>query len=851
MPKLKPFKLNKGLTIPKPLALTIHLVLAAAGSGAVYYLVSQHEQQHQQQQLDVFAKQASTLIERHAQNWQQQASLLAQQPMLRSGALLKAVVPLEGTVPPSLNYADQDLLNRTRVAATQPEISGTGDKAVVSTALAMPTGGYAIFEWPIAPLVNDLQALTPPDIELKFLQQLGDGTPLEVLRIHASGNDGALRTIPLTHKGWQLAIQSNQNTGGLPLWAGLLSLLASLIPLLMWGLRQSATFVPSKIISPTPLDNNFDPAYSQTNTLGSTVSPVLSSKSLAALDTDVASGTEGKTTGLDSDQFSPSDLENTNPSASATENAEQDGGNQDAGRRDALDFNAENAANATASAAFDELHLLEEQPEAIDPHGDALEFNLDETLLPNIEFNLGASQFPAHLFRAYDIRGAIDDLNSELVGKIGRALATQLRQQDQYQVVVGYDARTSSSGYARLIREACVASGLTVIDIGRVSTPLCYFAAARHDGNAIMVTASHNPAHENGMKWLIAHQSPSPEAIQQIKQRVINQDFVDGLGVMDSQSYLDDYLSLLQDDVILSQPVRISIDPMHGSAGEIALAAFSAAGCEVSSLNIEPNGMFTNGAPDPSKPENLQELSNDIVISGSQIGFAFDGDGDRLVVMDQQGQIISPDYLISLFAKICLDSNPGSDILFDVKCSRMVSSIVSTEGGRPVMIRTGNTFLRQALRDPDYQAVFAGEFSGHYFFNDGRGHGQDDGIYAALRLLEWLDNRGQTLEEVLAELPVRVSTADLYLPLDDSTASEILEAFATNAATIDNAKISTIDGIRLDFNYGFGIIRGSNTGNHLTARFDADTAENLRLIRNTFARLLGEHNPRLAELILE
>lgn len=846
MPKLKPFKLNKGLTIPKPLALTIHLVLAAAGSGAVYYLVSQHEQQHQQQQLVVFAKQASTLIERHAQNWQQQASLLAQQPMLRSGALLKAVVPLDGTVPPSLNYADQDLLNRTRVAATQPEISGTGDKAVVSTALAMPAGGYAIFEWPIAPLVSDLQALTPPDIELKFSQQLSDGTPLEVLRIHASGNDGALRTVPLTRKGWQLAIQSNQDIETLPLWAGLLSLLASLIPLLLWGLRKSATFAPSKITAAMPLDNNFDPAFSQTNTLSSTASPALASKSLAATDTVLASGIEGKTTALDSDQFSPSDLENTNPSASAIENADQDGVNQDA-----LDASAENAANATTNAAFDELDLLQEQPDPVDPHGDALEFNLDETLLPDVDFNPSVSRFPAHLFRAYDIRGAIDDLSTELVSKIGRALAAQLRQQDQYQVVVGYDARTSSSGYAKLIREACVASGLTVIDIGRVSTPLCYFAAARHDGNAIMVTASHNPAHENGMKWLIAHQSPSPEAIQHIKQRIIDQDFVEGLGVIHSQSYLDDYLSLLQDDIILSQPVRVSIDAMHGSAGEIALAAFNAAGCEVSSLNIEPNGMFPNGAPDPSKPEHLQELGNDIVISGSQIGFAFDGDGDRLVVLDQQGQVISPDYLISLFAKICLDSNPGSDILFDVKCSRMVSSIVSTEGGRPVMLRTGNTFLRQALRDPDYQAVFAGEFSGHYFFNDGRGHGQDDGIYAALRLLEWLDNRGQTLEEVLAELPVRVSTADLYLPLDGTSASEILEAVATDAATIADAKISTIDGIRLDFNHGFGIIRGSNTGNHLTARFDADTAENLRLIRNTFARLLREHNPRLAELILE
>ncbi|RYD90890.1 MAG: hypothetical protein EOP50_15210, partial [Sphingobacteriales bacterium] len=304
-----------------------------------------------------------------------------------------------------LSAVDQDLLNRTRVAATQPEISGTGEKAVVSTALAMPAGGYAIFEWPIAPLVSDLQALTPPDIELKFSQQLGDGTPLEVLRIHASGNDGALRPVALTRKGWQLSMQSHQDTGTLPLWAALLTLLSGLIPLVIWGLRQSVGFTPSNIPTTTPLDNGLDSAFAHSNVPNASAASTLAKASLSKADTagaaiaDAGHDTNQTMDGLSAEQ------------ARATDGAIA---NKLADDQAVLNADADNAANATANAAFDELDLLEEQPEPVDPHGDALEFNLDETLLPDVEFNLGAgaSKFPAHLFRAYDIRGAIDDLST-------------------------------------------------------------------------------------------------------------------------------------------------------------------------------------------------------------------------------------------------------------------------------------------------------------------------------------------------------------------------------------------------------------------------------------------------------
>lgn len=840
MPKLKPVAAFKSLNaISKPVALIIHLGLTGAASAGIYFLLTDYQQQHTQQQLNDFSKQASTIIERHSQNWQQQARLLAQQPMLRSTASLKAVIPLEGGVPPSLNYADQDLLNRTRTAPTPPEISGSDSKAMVSTALAMPTGGYAIFEWPFNPLMQDLVAITPNNLQLKFAQQLSDGTSLEVMRLHSTGNDGILNSVPLSTKGWQLAVGQAQADNPLPLWATLLSLISGLLAALVWGVRQDKKITQTVAIPSTPLDD-FDP-----NVFPVTASKPISTPAIATTTGYAAGQPIDSLESFNSSQSSiatSNDLENTETTlANDTVNLRKSG--------------SSNEADDDVSDAFDELDLIQEEDNSLTPQSvehDALEFNLDDTLLPDGDFQFNTVQhFPAHLFRAYDIRGSIDDLSTDLISNIGRALGSQLREQDQYQVVVGYDARSSSSGYAKLIRQALSDCGLTVVDIGLVTTPICYFAAAQYDGNGIMVTASHNPADENGVKWLIQHRSPTPDAIQQLMQRIQQANFTEGLGQIISQSFTDSYLNQLQEDVLLSQPVHISIDGMNGSAGEVALAAFQAAGCEVSSLNIEANGMFPNGAPDPSNAAFLQELSNDIVISGSTIGFAFDGDGDRLVVLDSQGKVVSPDHLITLFAKICLDSNPGSDIVFDVKCSRIVSTVVTQEGGRPIMVRTGNTFLREALVNPAYQAVFAGEFSGHYFFNDQRGHGQDDGLYAALRLLEWLDVQGQTLENVLADLPQRVSTPDLYLALEATNATELLNEFEQAALPLSDAKISTIDGIRLDFEYGFGIIRSSNTGNFLTARFDADTTENLYVIRSTFSRLLQPLDDRLAKLILE
>lgn len=828
MLKLKSFLKKSALNnsnkkpISKPLVLALHIVLIGAGSLGVYSIATKHDINQQHELTKAYTRQASLVIDRHALEWQEKAQMLAQQPMLQSDASLKAVIPPDGTIPPSLSYTDQDLLNRTREAPTQPEISGTGDKAVVSTALAMPGGGYALFAWPIEPLTKDLKAITPADIEIRFTQALNGGSPLEVLRVNSSGNDGHLNKVELKIKGWELYVGSKAEGGNTPMILALISLIAGCISLLPWLLRKENPAVIPVVKESNELEHVFDslnPLHPQGD-----VSPANNH-----LDSEV-------------------NLAEPLPDLSHTDIAnvfdDIDGETGTAKSKLVLDKEEELLAEENAEQAKEE-----QLPPGTVAKKDMIEFSLDDALFPDLDFTAPVVVFPAKLFRAYDIRGSIELLTPSLIEKTGRALGAAFRAKDQYQVVVGYDARASSPSYAKLVRQALSESGLTVIDIGLVPTPLMHFAARDYDMNGIMVTASHNPGDENGLKWIINGQSPTPEDIQAIRARVEAQDFVSGLGSIREHDYKEAYLNMLQDDVVLTQPFNIAIDGMNGSMGELALAAFKAAGCEVSAMNTEPNGMFPNGAPDPSQAANLTDLSNDIAISGCSVGFAFDGDGDRVTVLDGRGEMVSPDQLISLFAQMLLDQNPGSDVIFDVKCSRIVSSTITSHGGRPVMVRTGNTFLRRALNDPQYQAVFAGEFAGHYFFNDGRGQGRDDGLYAALRLLEWLDQQDWTIDQALARLPKRYSTPELLLPLNDLDANSLISQLGETAGRLDHAKLSTIDGIRLDFDTGFGIIRPSNTGAHLTARFDADTADDLDAIRTTFANLLQPYDERLAQLI--
>lgn len=450
---------------------------------------------------------------------------------------------------------------------------------------------------------------------------------------------------------------------------------------------------------------------------------------------------------------------------------------------------------------------------------------------------------PRKIFRAYDIRGHIDLLNATLIQQIGLALAIQFRQFNQTTVVLGYDARLTSESYADLITQALASSGMDVIQIGCVSTPLLYFAAQQYAGNGIMITASHNPVSDNGIKWLLNGLPPSPEQIQQIADLIEQQQYIHGSGAIQKKNYFSEYFQYLQRDIKL-QPASICIDGLHGSAGAIACQVLEKFGMKLHALNCYADGHFPLGAPDPSDPRRLVDLKQSVIQNKAIMGIALDGDGDRLVILDEYGQYVSPDRLISLFAKLCLIQQNNAEIVCDVKCSTMIAQTVADYGGRFTMIRTGSSFLRTYLSQ--HQACFGGEFAGHYVFNDGRGKGFDDGLYAALRILEYLTTTGQSLTQVLAEFPERVATQDIYIASQGMEYSKISQHIEQQRFS-NEIVLSKVDGIRLDFPFGFGIIRPSNTGEYFTVRFDADQQQHLQQIRQTFVDLLQNNFPEIAQ----
>lgn len=433
------------------------------------------------------------------------------------------------------------------------------------------------------------------------------------------------------------------------------------------------------------------------------------------------------------------------------------------------------------------------------------------------------------LFRAYDIRGHLDDLTPAVITAIAQALVHYYQKAQQQHIVIGYDARLDSPMYAKIMYHIFQQHGFDVQVIGQCTSPMLYFTAQQFDGNGIMVTASHNPKHDNGIKWICQTHPPSPEEIQQVGQ--------------DAQTYYDEHIQIpsiqpdehfeyfyqqyqhyITQDIQLSRPFKLVLDGLNGSAGRIAERLCKQLKCEVIALRCHANGHFPHHAPDPSIEAHLQDIKRTVVEQSADLGIALDGDGDRLVLIDEHGQMIDADRSLCLFAELCLKQQPHAEIVYDVKCSSLVKRTILQHGGTPSMIRTGSSFLRAYLQHSN--AMFAGEFSGHYMFNDGRGLGYDDGIYAGLRIVEYLDKTGQTLSQALAPYPKRCGTEDIYIPLYDYIVKDVLQQVKKHLAH-DSNHISEIDGIRCDFDDGFITLRASNTGEYFTLRFDADSPTRL------------------------
>ncbi len=454
-----------------------------------------------------------------------------------------------------------------------------------------------------------------------------------------------------------------------------------------------------------------------------------------------------------------------------------------------------------------------------------------------------APQLPASIFRAYDIRGVVGDtLTNDTAYWIGRAVGSESIAQGEPNVSVGRDGRLSGPELVQHLIQGLVDSGCTVSDVGMVPTPVLYYAANVLAGKSgVMLTGSHNPPDYNGFKIVIAGDTLANEQIQKLRQRIETGDLSEGVGQAEPVDILESYFKRIREDIALAKPLKVVVDCGNGVAGVIAPQLIEALGCKVIPLFCDVDGNFPNHHPDPGKLENLEDLIAKVKSENADLGLAFDGDGDRVGVVTNAGTVVYPDRLLMLFAKDVVSRNPGADIIFDVKCTRRLTPLISGYGGRPVMWKTGHSLIKKKMKETG--ALLAGEMSGHIFFKE-RWYGFDDGIYSAVRLLEILSQDKRNAEQVFAAFPNDISTPEINIQVTEESKFTIIEALHRDAHW-GEANITTLDGVRVDYPKGWGLVRASNTTPVLVLRFEAETEEELKRIQEVFRAQLYTVAPDL------
>jgi phosphomannomutase len=457
-------------------------------------------------------------------------------------------------------------------------------------------------------------------------------------------------------------------------------------------------------------------------------------------------------------------------------------------------------------------------------------------------------QVTPSIFKAYDIRGVVPSTLNEAVAEgLGRAFGTRAMAEGQTTVAVGRDGRLSGPALSAALIRGLVAAGVQVIDVGMVTTPMLYFAANTTCQSGIQVTGSHNPKDYNGFKMVLAGRAIYGDEIQALRQMMETETWqLRGGGSVRSLDVLADYTQRIVGDIRLARPMKIVVDSGNGIAGDSAPAIFRALGCEVIELFSEVDGEFPNHHPDPSKPENLQDLMQALKTTGAELGLAFDGDGDRLGIVTQDGNNIYPDRQMQLFAQDVLSRVPGGTILFDVKCSQRLAPAIEAAGGKPLMYKTGHSLIKaqmKAIEAEGGQAPLGGEMSGHIFFKE-RWYGFDDGTYAGCRLLE-IVSQSPDANAVLNALPSSFSTPELNVACAEGEPHSVTKALQVLAGDVfkDPAQIFTIDGLRIDWPDGFGLIRASNTTPVLVLRFEGQTEAALHRIESDMLALLRSVKP--------
>ena len=455
-------------------------------------------------------------------------------------------------------------------------------------------------------------------------------------------------------------------------------------------------------------------------------------------------------------------------------------------------------------------------------------------------------ELPASLFHAQDIRGSVEEvLTSPVTQALGRALGSLVQEQGQDSVVVGRDGRLSSPELSQALVAGLVASGCSVIDIGRVPTPVVYFALEYLSiGTGVMVTGSHWPAHVNGLKIVLNGEPLFGEELAALSGRADSGETTGTPGSIQPMDLVDEYIRCVAEDipVALGNAFKLVIDAGNGVVGELAPKLYRALGHEVVELHCDVDGSFPNHPPDPTRPDCLSGLISAVSENSADLGFAFDGDGDRIVIVDDKGSIVWPERQMMLYARDVLSRNAGAAVVFDVNCSTHLAKVIQKMGGRPVMWKTGRAFMRQKMIEEN--APVAGELSGHILFRE-RWNGFDDALYAGARMLEILLGFTKSPSEVFAKLPGGVATPEVYVETTAERASSLVQQ-VVGRLEADGAEITTIDGVRVEYRDGWGIVRESQSRAALALRFEGENQQALERIQNVFRRALLEVEPGLS-----
>ncbi|SFP94753.1 phosphomannomutase / phosphoglucomutase [Geopseudomonas sagittaria] len=705
---------------------------------------------------------------------------------------LRGTAQLDETRAAPLNFAALDLLRRAEQGPPPPvEAYRIGSRWLLYSAIAIPAAdgsvqGTLLLVSDLAALLADLPAL-PQAGEWQLLQRF-PGSPAQVLLQRGNG-DGPQQLWPSTHPHWQLGLRpaATVQPASLALWQGLLA------GLLVLGGGLGGTALQRR--------QQRQPHGGEHATAERDLRP---------------------------------------PRASAPAHAER-----------ARPVRSGLAGEPTAAAEVSPPAAADHPATRIDPHMADVFDLLDNDLspsLPSMEHSApmnstNAPRLPAGIFRAYDIRGVVgDSLTADTAYWIGRAIGSESLACGEPGVVVGRDGRLSGPELAEALIRGLRESGCNVTDVGMVPTPVLYFATnVLGASSGVMVTGSHNPPDYNGFKIVIAGHTLANERIQALYQRLENHDLASGNGSLVQTEVLEQYHQRIVDDVVLARPLKVVVDCGNGVAGVNAPQLIEALGCEVIPLFCDVDGTFPNHHPDPGKPENLKDLIAKVAETGADLGLAFDGDGDRVGVVTNAGEMIYPDRLLMLFARDVLSRNPGADVIFDVKCTRGLAGLISGYGGRPLMWKTGHSLIKAKMKETG--ALLAGEMSGHIFFKE-RWYGFDDGIYSAVRLLEILSLENRSAAEVFADFPVALSTPEINITVGDERKFALIEALQHDAQW-GAANLFTLDGVRVDYPNGWGLVRASNTTPVLVLRFEADSAEELSRIQQVFHAQLKAVAPDL------